>query len=93
MTPTEDRRADILLPAGVRLSRRGARPQTARMKRFLKSLGVAGAAYMAWTGGQPFNAFAAANPDWTQRAWEILVAENLETLRHEDTDDHGVRST
>jgi hypothetical protein len=51
------------------------------MKRFLKAFGVTIRAYGRWTGGQPLNAFGKANPGWSQRAWEILVIENLETLR------------
>jgi hypothetical protein len=53
------------------------------MVRFLKALGVSVRAYSIWTGGQPLNAFSTANPTWTQRAWEILVLENLKTLREE----------
>ena len=79
--PTERRPTDILLPAGLRLSNRGTRPRTDKMRRFLKALGVTVRAYGTWTGGQPLNAFAKANRDWTQRAWEVLVLENLETLR------------
>ena len=75
--PTERR------PQGctVRLTNRGRRPNTARMKRFLKTLGVSVTRYMEWTGGQPLNAFAKENPTWTGRAWEILVLENLEWLQ------------
>jgi hypothetical protein len=50
------------------------------MKRFLKKLGVTGAAYAQWSGCQPLNQFGKDNPTWTQRAWEVLVLENLDTL-------------
>jgi hypothetical protein len=50
------------------------------MKRFLRALGVSVQTYMAWTGGQPLNAFAKANPGWSQAAWEILVLENFNGL-------------
>jgi hypothetical protein len=50
------------------------------MRRFPKAYGVSGRRYMDWTGGQPLNAFAEANPGWTQRAWEVLLLENLGTL-------------
>ena len=74
--PTERR------PRGctMRLCNRGRSPNTARMKRFLKALGISGARYLQWTGAQPLNAFRAANPNWTGRAWEVLVWENRDLL-------------
>lgn len=64
-----------------RLARSGTRPNTARMRRFLKAYGVSVQPYMTWSGGQPLNAFAEANPGWTQRAWEVLLLENLDLLQ------------
>ena len=75
--PTERR------PQGctARLANRGTKPRTGRMERFLKSQGVSVAQYQSWTGGQPLNAFAKANPSWTQRTWEVLVLENRALLQ------------
>lgn len=77
--PSED------LPHGyespIRLWRRGTKPKTGRMERFLRALGISGRAYTAWAGGQSLKAFGASNPTWTQRAWEVLIVENLEMLR------------
>lgn len=79
--PTE--RKPTVFPPGVklRLSRRGTRPKTGSMERFLRRLGVSGTAYRRWTGGQSLKDFHSANPAWTQRAWEVLILENLSTLR------------
>jgi len=51
------------------------------MKRFLKKLGIPMGSYMPWSGNQPLKAFAKENPTWTQRAWEVLILESLETIR------------
>lgn len=78
--PSECKPTAISLPAGSRLSNRGSRPRTDKMRRLLRTLGVTSAAYRTWTGDQPLNAFVKANPEWTQRAWEVLILENLEAL-------------
>lgn len=77
---TERLAASITQPA-FRLANRGREPNTARMKRFLKKLGISMGSYMLWSGNQPLNHFAQMNPSWTQRAWEVLILENPETIR------------
>ena len=62
------------------LARFGKPPNTGRMERFLKKLAISNAAYSHWSGHQPLNQFAKDNPTWTQRAWEVLILENLEIL-------------
>jgi hypothetical protein len=51
------------------------------MERFLRRLGISGKAYRRWTGNQTLKEFIAENPTWSLRAWQVLVIENLETLR------------
>lgn len=65
----------------LRLSRRGTKLSTGAMERFLHRLGIPGASYSRWTGAQSFKDFIAMNPAWTQRRWEELVLENLDTLQ------------
>jgi len=90
--PVENLPADVPQPP-FHLANRGSRPNTARMRRFLKRLGIAASCYADMTGGQPLNAFAKANPTWTQRAWEVLALENLDALQNDtqspDTDRRG----
>lgn len=78
--PTERLAAGIAQPA-FRLANRGRKPNTARMKRFLKKLGVPMGSYMPWSGNQALNAFAKENPTWSQRSWEVLLLENLDSIR------------
>ena len=77
--PTENLPPDIPKPP-FRLTNRGKRPRTARMKRFLKKLGIPLSAYYRWSGDQPLNAFVKENPNWTGRAWEVLVLENRDII-------------
>lgn len=65
----------------LRLWRRRTPLRPARMERFLRKLGITAKRYMEWTGGQPLRSFQEANPTWTQRAWEVLILENLVALR------------
>ncbi len=37
--------------------------------------------YLEWTGGQSPEEFIADNPTWTARAFEVLLLENLATIR------------
>ena len=73
--------ADEFRKPGLRLARHGMRPRTGRMERFLKKLGITHRQYNVWSGDQALNAFARANPDWTQRAWEVLMLENVDTIK------------
>jgi hypothetical protein len=50
------------------------------MERFLKKCGITHGAYREWSGSQPLNHFGRDNPTWSQRAWEIVVLENLEVM-------------
>ena len=63
-----------------RLTPAGTPPNTCRMEQFLKLLGITGVAYRQWAGSQPLSVFAAENPAFTQRAWEILILENTDNL-------------
>lgn len=65
----------------IRLSPRTTRFSTARMKQFLRRLGISGIAYRRWSGGQSFGDFIAANPGWSLRAWQVLMVENSEVIK------------
>ena len=75
-----ERLASYIPHPGFPLAKRGWKPNTGRMERFLKKLGITGAQYRIWSGGQPLNEFAKANPGWTQKAWEVLILENLDII-------------
>ncbi len=77
--PAEDLYGDLKSP--IRLSRRGTKPKTARMKQVLQLLGITNKAYVQWMGGQAFKEFSEACPLWTQRSWEIMIIENLWSLK------------
>ena len=83
MSPTERLPADT---HGQRLSRYHRKPTPGRMERFLRRLGVSGRAYQRWVGCQTYGEFIKANPSWTQRAFEVLVLENLALLRDNEAE-------
>ena len=64
-----------------RLARYNTPPRTGRMRRVLKKLDITVHQYGIISGGQPLNKFAGQNPGWSQRAWEVLVLENVDALR------------
>ena len=72
---TEDLAAHIPHPP-FRLANRGTRISTGRMRQFLRKCGITVAAYSDQFG-DTLCQFAKDNPTWTQRAWEILVLENM----------------
>jgi len=72
---------------GLRLAPHGTRPSPARMERFLRRLGIPINRYAAMVGGQSLRDFAKANPTWSQRAWEVMVLENLAALQGPDRQD------
>ena len=65
-----------------RLARYNTPPRTARMKQVLKKLGLTPEAYSDYYD-EPLSAFLRQNPEWTQRAWEVELLENLRGLRKE----------
>jgi hypothetical protein len=56
------------------------------MERFLRRLAIGGLAYQRWVGGQTYGQFIKANPSWSQRAFEVLVLENLTVLRDNEAE-------
>jgi hypothetical protein len=56
------------------------------MERFLRRLGVSGRVYQRCFGGQTYGEFIKANPSWTQRAFEVLILENLAGLRDNEAE-------
>jgi hypothetical protein len=81
--PVETAPASARIP-GLRLTRHGTRLSPARMERFLRRLGIPVSRYVAMAGGLSLRDFAKANPTWSQRAWEVMVLENLATLQDPD---------
>jgi len=67
--------------AGLRLANHDVKMSPARMERFLRRQGINSKQYMEWTGNQPLRSFARENPLWTQRAWEVLVLENIDIIK------------
>lgn len=63
----------------IRLTRHGTKPSGARMERFLRANGITGTRFKEWAGCGVRD-WMKLNPTWTQRAFEVLVMENLEML-------------
>ena len=63
-----------------RLARYNTPPRTARMKQVLKKLGLTPDDYCHWSN-EPLRGFAKQNEGWSQRAWEVLILENLDGIR------------
>lgn len=60
-----------------RLSYYGKPCRTARMKQVLAKLGVSVKQYYDLVGDQPINHFQRENPEWSGRAWEVLMLEQF----------------
>lgn len=75
----------------MRRARLNAPLDPARMERFLRSHGITGPRFKIWAGCG-IREWIALNPTWTERRFEELVLENLETLKEKPpTDRRGKR--
>lgn len=73
-------RMQSLRRRGSGINLRTTRPTSARMARILKLLGLTGNQHTAWCGWSPKD-WLKHNPQFSEREWTILVAENYDRIK------------
>lgn len=66
---------------GHRMSGVDVKLTVRRLRAVLRWLKIDQDQYMAWSGNQRPQDFIAENPDWTARAFEVILLENLSVIK------------